>query len=211
MKKCTVDLFEIDTEMQITLRPESNIMYNTNSHNTTNNNTTNNNNTVNNTININMNGVSINDFGNETGELLTNELLDSWFYYNGKGVLQLIKKIHFNQEYPENHNIRKGRNKKRMRVRENGNWIEYSFFDKYSGILQRYTDLLHKRLQDPVVRKELGQQELHDRYTALKAIDVRKNPNEYYINMESFRVMLENVEHMLEQEAKASAQSAALQ
>lgn len=207
MKTCTAIPLDTDVPKQKDVVPiqESIINNNTtisNSHNTTNN--TINNTTNNNTININLSDLHINDFGHETGGLLTDELLDCWYNYNGKGVLQLIKKIHFNQEYPENHNLRQGRNKRRMRVRENGNWIEYSFFDKYSGILQRYTDLLHKRLLDPMVRANLGQQELHDRYNALKTIDVRKNPNEYYTNMESFRVMLENVEKSMIEQAATS-------
>lgn len=198
MKTCDASTVDPFKEPQAHPHPTHQHINNNTTNNTTNNNI---NNTINNTININVNGLHINDFGCETGELLTNELLDKWYYYNGKGVIQLIRKIHFNDEFPENTNLRQGRNKKRMRIRENGNWSEYSFAEKYASIVQRYTDILHKRLQDPVVRKELGEQELHDRYSALKAIDMRKNPNEYYQMMDSFRVMLEKVEMLLEQQS----------
>lgn len=170
------------------------------------NNNTIHNNIVNNTLNVNIHVVQpprrINDFGHETEVAINNELLDNRSNYKESGVIQIIKHVHFNDQYPENNNLRKGRNKKRMKVRENGKWIEYNFYDKYISILKRYTDLLHSRLLDPQVKAKLGEYEIKERYNSLLQIDPRTNPNEFYLNMDRFREMLEKVEQRLCEEER---------
>jgi hypothetical protein len=65
---------------------------NTNSHNNT---------TINNTYNI-----QLNNFGQENMACLTPELLTYCLTNPKKGMSSLIEKIHYNKDYPENHNLR---------------------------------------------------------------------------------------------------------
>lgn len=141
---------------------------------------------------------SVNDFGCETGNLLTNDVLDAWHNYSGKGVIQLIKHVHFNPDYPANQNLRLGSNKKRICVRENGQWVEDGFHEKFGKVFQFYTDKLYNRLEDPVVVERLSKDERLERYNTLKKIDARTNPNLYYNLVESFRVMLEKLDKPLD-------------
>lgn len=62
---------------------------------------TNNNNITNNIININLN-----NFGNEDVSYLTPEFLSYCIMNPRKGMTSLIENIHYNNDYPENQNIR---------------------------------------------------------------------------------------------------------
>ena len=80
--------------------------------NTTNNNTTNNNNTI-----------VINNFGSENMERVTQAFIDQCVR-SADGLQRLAKFIHFNDEYPEDKNIRRGSNtNKTLKIMENGLWI----------------------------------------------------------------------------------------
>jgi hypothetical protein len=61
----------------------------------------NNNTTINNTYNI-----QLNNFGQENMSCLTPELLTYCLSNPKKGMSSLIEKIHYNKDYPENHNLR---------------------------------------------------------------------------------------------------------
>jgi hypothetical protein len=69
------------------------------------NNTTNNNNTQNNTNNININ-IQLNNFGQENTSYLTPEFLTYCLSNPKKGMASLIEQIHYNKDFPENHNLR---------------------------------------------------------------------------------------------------------
>ena len=91
-----------------------NITHNYNSNNTINHTTINN---INNTINI-------NNFGNENLDMLTNKFMSAMIDKPYTAIPKMIKKIHFNDKYPENKNIRM-LNKKdnKLQIIENGKWI----------------------------------------------------------------------------------------
>jgi hypothetical protein len=59
--------------------------------------------TVNNTTN---NNITINVFGKEDLSHLTPEFLERCIKMEGGGVMEVVKKIHFDPEKPENHNVR---------------------------------------------------------------------------------------------------------
>jgi hypothetical protein len=66
---------------------------------------------VNNTNNIQNqqiinNTIVINNFGNENTTYLTPELLTFCLSNPKKGISYLIEQIHYNNDYPENHNLR---------------------------------------------------------------------------------------------------------
>ena len=65
-------------------------------------NNTQNNNTQNNTIN----NIHINNYGEENLEMLTDEFKERCVTKPFYAILEIIKKIHFNDDYPENKNMR---------------------------------------------------------------------------------------------------------
>jgi len=65
----------------------------------------NNNSTTTNNINT-VNNININNFGDENMSYLTHEFLSYCLMNPKQGMTKLIKNIHYNQEYPENHNVR---------------------------------------------------------------------------------------------------------
>lgn len=108
------ELERFKLEMMDTIRKDimrelastSNPVTNNNTTNTTNSNNTNNiNNTVNNTISQTIN-ITLNPFGNENTSHLTKEFLSYCILNPKKGMASLIESIHYNKEFPENHNLR---------------------------------------------------------------------------------------------------------
>jgi hypothetical protein len=67
------------------------------------NNNSNNINTVNTT---NINNVTLNGFGNEDVSYLSHDFLSYCLMNPKKGMATLIENIHYNKDYPENHNVR---------------------------------------------------------------------------------------------------------
>lgn len=68
-------------------------------------NNTTNNNTQNNTNNININ-IQLNNFGQENTSCLTPEFLTYCLSNPKKGISSLIESLHYNKDFPENHNLR---------------------------------------------------------------------------------------------------------
>jgi hypothetical protein len=68
--------------------------------------------------------ININTFGQENKAHLTPDFLDSCLRnITGKGVCDLIEKVHFNPDLPENHNVRLESTKRNMlRVKEEDRW-----------------------------------------------------------------------------------------
>jgi hypothetical protein len=64
-------------------------------------NNTSNTSNITNTVNI-----SVHNFGNENTSFLTQEFLSYCLLNPRKGMTSLIENIHYNKDYPENHNIR---------------------------------------------------------------------------------------------------------
>ena len=66
----------------------------------------NNNSTTTNNINNTVNNINVNNFGNENVSYLTHDFLSYCLMNPKQGMTKLIKNIHYNEEYPENHNVR---------------------------------------------------------------------------------------------------------
>jgi hypothetical protein len=76
-------------------------------HGTINNTVIINNNSNNTTNNVNtINNVSLNSFGNENVSYLSHEFLSYCLMNPKMGMKTLIENIHYNKDYPENHNVR---------------------------------------------------------------------------------------------------------
>lgn len=89
--------------------------------NTTNNNTTNNN------INNIQNNIHLHNFGSESLDHLPQSFLNRCFAMcieGGEGMVRWIKDIHFDDECPENHNVRlKSSKRELMEVYSDGKWV----------------------------------------------------------------------------------------
>jgi hypothetical protein len=83
---------ELKKQKESSQASTSTSVVNTNSHNNT---------TINNTYNI-----QLNNFGNENMSCITPELLTYCLTNPKKGMSSLIETIHYNKDYPENHNLR---------------------------------------------------------------------------------------------------------
>jgi hypothetical protein len=89
----------------------TNISHNTNSNINSNNST--------------QNNIIINNFGNESLEHITPEFLDKCLLKLNNGMKDLIKNIHFNDDIPENKNIKfKSERYNLLQKYENGEWLD---------------------------------------------------------------------------------------
>jgi hypothetical protein len=90
--------------------------------------------TTNNTYIQQNNLVQINNFGQENLNMLTEKYMRKMVIYPYSAIPKLIKKIHFNEKYPENQNIRM-LNKKdnKLQILNNDKW---EFVDKKETIEQ---------------------------------------------------------------------------
>jgi hypothetical protein len=112
------------------------------------NNTQNNNshNTINNTIHI-------NNYGEENLEMLTDEFKEKCVSRPFYAILEIIKKIHFNDDYPENKNMRLvNKRDNKIQVLDDGKWkyrykdeaVKYAFDDSNERLEQFYVEKSHK-------------------------------------------------------------------
>ena len=84
-----------------------------------NNNTQNNDNSNNKTINH----ININNYGEENLDMLTDDFKKHCVRHPYYALIKIIEKIHFNDEYPENKNIRLlNKRDNKLQVRDNGKW-----------------------------------------------------------------------------------------
>ena len=127
-------ILELEQKIE-TLLIRNNTINNNNSHNTTN--ITNNNNSKNVFI--------LNNYGNENKDYITNDYLLSLLKKPFQAIPELIKYTHFNDEHPENQNI-KITNKKQpyVKIRKNNKW---ELADRKNTI-NDLIDLKHSELND---------------------------------------------------------------
>lgn len=79
---------------------------------------------VNNINNINNLNIQINSFGKESMEYITKEFFMNCFNQGMRGVANLISETHFNDEHPENQNVRlRSLNNKIVEVMDNNEWV----------------------------------------------------------------------------------------
>jgi len=108
------------------------------------------NNNSNNTIN---NTIHINNYGEENLEMLTDEFKERCITRPFYAVIDIIKKIHFNDDYPENKNMRLvNKRDNKIQVLTDGKWkyrykdeaVKYAFDDSNERLEQFYVEKSHK-------------------------------------------------------------------
>jgi hypothetical protein len=148
-----------------------------------NNNTTINNPTINNNLTIN-----INSFGKESLNHITET--DYKKYLNGffKGFLNLIEKIHFDENAPENHNVcLTNMRSKYAYVCENNNWVLKDKEDIINKLINKKYDLLNDKFEELEENNKLNN----------KILDNFKEFQENYNDTEAQKNTKENVKLML--------------
>jgi len=112
------------------------------------NNTQNNNNST----NI-INNIHINNYGEENLEMLTDEFKERCITRPFYAIIDIIRKIHFNDDYPENKNMRLvNKRDNKIQVLTNGKWqyrykdeaVKYAFDDSNERLEQFYAEKSHK-------------------------------------------------------------------
>jgi len=113
-------------------------------------NNTQNNNNSNNTIN---NTIHINNYGEENLEMLTDEFKERCITRPFYAIIDIIRKIHFNDDYPENKNMRiVNKRDNKIQVLTDGKWqyrykdeaVKYAFDDSNERLEQFYVEKSHK-------------------------------------------------------------------
>jgi len=159
-----------------------------------------NNGTVNNTVNIN-----VNCFGQENMQHITNAFKDARLHeFNGRGIFNLIKSVHFNPELPENHNIRKHDNKY-CKVFDDGEWMLRSLKSAISDLVHRYKQVLCERLIDIDYKKlEMCEETWMQIWQNLMKFDKNKNPADFYRTIRDVMALMENLERLYEKEIEVA-------
>lgn len=99
------------------------------------------------TQNIQQN-IVINNYGQERIDHLTDSLLTSYLLNPSEGVVNLFKTIHYNDEVPENKNIRnKSITNNQLQTWDNGKWITVDKNNTLDAAIKSNTRLLHSHFQ----------------------------------------------------------------
>ena len=129
-------------------------------------NTTNNNSTIKNQTNIGNQYIVVNSFGNENTEHLTDQIICKLIQHSPfKCVPELIKKIHFDPEHPENHNI-KLTNKKLnyAEIIKDNKWIMTNKKKVIDDVIQNSYNILDNSYTDNKDSISERQQERFDNF-----------------------------------------------
>ena len=129
---------ELEETIEKLLLDKKNNIINTTNNNS--NNTTNNNYTTNNTVNI-----HINNYGDENTKYITNDFILNLLEKPYSAIPELIKYTHFNDEHPENQNI-KITNKKDpyMKILKNKKWELVDKKDTINDLIDQKHSILNK-------------------------------------------------------------------
>ena len=97
------------------------------------------NNTLDNsTTNTHNQNITLNNFGEENLEVLTNKFMNNMIMYPFTAIPKMIKKVHFNELHPENNNIRMVNKKdNKLQIRKNNQW---EYVDKKDTVRQLIDD-----------------------------------------------------------------------
>lgn len=161
----------------------------------------NNNYTTNNIQNqhiVNNTQIVINGFGKEfTGHLTPEFLAAQALRMNGEGVVKCIEKVHFNPNYPENHNIRLVHNadvpKTAIAVFDNDQWSLRDYYNTMRTLIQHTLFILRDRASQPDFRKQHNDS-WSSIYLRLQTLTARDNPADFYAVMREVKLLLQSLD-----------------
>lgn len=126
------------------------------------------NNTTNNNIVIN-----VNSFGDENTSYLTHEFLSYCLLNPRKGLTSLIENIHYNKEYPENHNIRcKSYKQNIFEKLINSEWKQCDASNTLDELIRKGYRILNTHytdnyMNDPEIAEDELKQRVYERFRFL--------------------------------------------
>ena len=129
-----------------------------------------NNNTTNNIQNQQINNiVVINNFGNETMPQFTTEFLNYCIMNPTKGVTNIVEKIHFNEDLPENNNLRhKSVKNKTMEKYTDCRWHECDASNTLDELIKKGWKILSQYYSDMVNDPQWsGDERMYERFMFL--------------------------------------------
>ena len=105
------------------------------------------NNTHNNDLSTNktINNIQINNYGEENLEMLTDDFKINCVLHPCLALINIVEKIHFNDDYPENKNIRiVNKRDNKIQIRSNGRWCYHNKDKAIRYTLEDCNDKLEK-------------------------------------------------------------------
>ena len=133
----------------------------------------------------------VNNYGSETTHHITSQFLDDCMSQRKKGLLQLIDKIHFNPDVPENHNVKIVSKKREvMGVYKDGDWVMESKHSVLHDLIDKGYKILYKHYIDTVDKDEDDQSDT-SYYDFLMDVTKPKSLTYYQLRKDLF-VMIEN-------------------
>jgi Zinc finger, C2H2 type len=141
--------------------------------------------------------IEVNDLGNEDLSHVTSELLDQRLrQFHGKGIINLIRDVHFNNDVPQNHNIRvNSRKNQTLKVKEKGAWQVRASSDIYEWLVTLYKDKLFDRLYSPEFQQQLQQEsDFGQLRNNLLQFDRKADNYAYFTTKQKFDALVENMD-----------------
>lgn len=124
----------------------------------------------------------MNNFGNETTDHITEEEVMKWMrQISGDGISNLVKKIHFDKNAPENHNIKiQSSKKKTVKVFNDGKWELQDTHYAIGRMIDNGTALMHRIYNQPDSKIKYEDQHTHNLYIMRNLLDIfAKEPQKY--------------------------------
>lgn len=151
-------------------------------------------NTQNNIQNIQLQMINVRPLGHEDVSHITNAFKDARLCeFNGKGIYNYIKDVHFNPKLPQNHNVRK-HDKDHCNVYDDGEWIQRSLRSVMMELVQTYHRILKDRHYDPEFRLSKTPEDWMSINENLTKFDKKCNPCDYYKTIRDLTDLLEQLE-----------------
>jgi hypothetical protein len=146
-------------------------------------------NPVNITQNITTNNILVlNNFGNESITHLTKEFLDRCLEYHQKSIVNVIDNIHFNDEVPQNQNI-KLIDQNSIGTYVNGLWERCDKNQVLDDLIKKSHKILYKHFLTIIKSDPSTPEQLHDFETYMSKLITKSNNEYYFIRHELFSVL----------------------
>jgi hypothetical protein len=156
---------------------------------------------MNNNLTVNNNNITINilnSFGQESYHHLSDEFIRSCIMNSISGVKNLIEKIHFSEEAPENNNVRmKSRKSKLMEISQGQEWIVKDAVEAMDTMIKRGCRLMHGVYTDSTSGlQEIDVNELDFRIQTMLSSIMSKDHQDYFdLRRRILALIVEKTEH----------------
>ena len=135
--------------------------------------------------NTQTNNVQLNNFGQENLTMLTDKYMTNMVDYPYSAIPKMIKKIHFNDKFPENRNIRM-LNKKdnKLQIRNNGEWEYVNKKETLQLLIEDKNYQLDKYYEDNKEKFDSRKQQKFENFQEKISIEDKKVNHEIKMDTE---------------------------